>query len=119
MARPRFRYSPWDGTQVGFDVDAFDVMGQLTDDLLYHGDLNNALRRLLRDGFDDRNGDRIAGLREMLDQLRERRQDLLERFDLGGVFGEINDELNEVVDLERAALDQQVSDAQASGDARR
>ena len=119
MARPRFRYSPWDGTQVGFDVDAFDVMGQLTDDLLYHGDLNNALRRLLRDGFEDRNGDRISGLREMLEQLRERRQDLLERFDLGGVFGEINDELNEVVGLERAALDQQVADAQASGDARR
>ena len=119
MARPRFRYSPWDGTQVGFDVDAFDVMEQLTDDLLYHGDLNNALRRLLRDGFEDRNGDRIAGLREMLEQLRERRQDLLDRFDLGGVFGEISDELDAVVDLERAALDQQVADAQASGDARR
>ena len=44
MARPRFRYSPWDGTQVGFELDALDVMEQLTDDLLYHGDVNAALR---------------------------------------------------------------------------
>src|SRR5690606_16378488 len=37
MARPRFRYSPWDGTQQGFELDALDLMEQLTDDLLYHG----------------------------------------------------------------------------------
>jgi class 3 adenylate cyclase len=30
----------------------FDVMEQLTDDLLYHGDLNSALRRMMQQGFD-------------------------------------------------------------------
>ena len=59
MSRPRFRYSPWDGTQRGFEVDAFDVMEQLTDDLLYHGDLNAAMRRMMQQGFEDRNGERI------------------------------------------------------------
>ena len=43
----RLRYSPWDGTQVGFEVDALDIMEELTDDLLYSGDVNAALRRLL------------------------------------------------------------------------
>ena len=62
----RFRYSPWDGTQVGFELDAGDVMEQLTDDLLYHGDLNAALRRMLQDGFRDRNGERIQGLRRLV-----------------------------------------------------
>jgi len=119
MARPRFRYSPWDGTQVGFELDALDVMEQLTDDLLYHGDLNAALRRMMQQGFEDRNGERMQGLREMLEQLKDRRRDLLDRFDLGGVYEDIANELNEVVAQERESLQQQVEQAQASGDQRR
>ena len=119
MARPRFRYSPWDGTQSGFELDALDVMEQLTDDLLYHGDLNSALRRMIQQGFEDRNGERMQGLREMLEQLREQRQDLLDRFDLGGVYDDIAGELNEVVAQEREQLERDVQAARDSGDARR
>ncbi|MFV0316414.1 MAG: VWA domain-containing protein [Microthrixaceae bacterium] len=119
MARPRFRYSPWDGTQKGFELDALDVLEELTDDLMYHGDVNAALRRMLQEGFEDRNGDRIQGLREMLENLRDRRSEMLERFDLGGVYDEIAQELAEVVDTEREAVDQQRRDDLASGDERR
>lgn len=119
MGRPRFRYSPWDGTQTGFDMDAFDVLEQLTDDLLYHGDLNAALRRMMQQGFEDRNGERMQGLREMLEQLRDQRRDLLDRFDLGGVYEDIANELNEVVADERAELQHQLDDARGSGDPRR
>ena len=108
MTRPRFRYSPWDGTQSGFELDAIDVMEQLTDDLLYHGDLSSALRRMIQDGFEDRNGERMAGLREMLDQ-----------FDLGGVYDEIAGALNEVVQTERDELQLQVDQANESADQRR
>ncbi len=119
MTRPRFRYSPWDGTQSGFELDALDVMEQLTDDLLYHGDLSSAMRRMIQDGFEDRNGERMAGLREMLDQLREQRRDLLDQFDLGGVYDEISDALNEVVQTERDELQLQLDQANESGDQRR
>ncbi len=119
MARPRFRYSPWDGSQRGFEVDALDVMEQLTDDLLYHGDLNSALRRMMQQGFEDRNGERIQGIREMLDQIRERREDALDRFDLGGVYEDIAKELRELVEQERNELQQQLDQARESGDARR
>ena len=119
MAARRFRYSPWDGTQRGFELDATDVMEQLTDDLLYHGDLNAALRRMLQDGFNDRNGERIQGLREMLEKLRAERQERLDRFDLGGVFDDIAKELREVVEQERAALDELAEEGRASGDERR
>ena len=119
MNARRFRYSPWDGTQVGFELDASDVMSQLTDDLLYHGDLNAALRRMLQEGFEDRNGERIQGLREMLEKLRAERQERLDRFDLGGVFDEIAKELREVVEQERAALDDFAREATESGDDRR
>jgi uncharacterized protein with von Willebrand factor type A (vWA) domain len=104
MARPQFRYSKWDGTQVGFELDADTVLEQITDDLLYHGDLHAALRRLLQSGFRDREGNWIQGVRDLLDKLRRERQERLDRFDLGGVYDEIAQELREVVDTERNAL---------------
>jgi uncharacterized protein with von Willebrand factor type A (vWA) domain len=116
---PHFRYSKWDGTQVGFDFDADDVFAELTDELLFHGDLNQALQRLLQRGFTDRNGERIAGLREMLERLRERRREMLERHDLGGPYEDIAERLRDVLDKERAGIDQLEEEARNSGDSRR
>src|SRR5438874_5981982 len=116
---PRFQYSRWDGTQVGFELDADDVLAEITDDLLYHGDLNAALRRMLQSGFRDRNQERIQGMREMLEKLRRRRRDELERYDLGGVYDDIAQELRDVVDMERHGLDELAQEARESGDGRR
>jgi uncharacterized protein with von Willebrand factor type A (vWA) domain len=116
---PRFQYSRWDGTQVGFDFDADDVLSEITDDLLYHGDLNAALRRMLQSGFRDRSGERAAGIRELLERLRRRRRDQLEKYDLGGVYDDIAQQLREVVDMERAGIDDLVQEARESGDQRR
>src|SRR5687768_12256719 len=115
----RFRYSRWDGTQTGFDLDADGVLEEITDDLLYHGDLHSALRRLLQSGFRDRNGERLQGLREILEKLRRRRRDELERYDLGGVYDDIAQELREVVDMERDEVDRALEEARQSGDDRR
>ena len=115
----RFSYSRWDGTQVGFELDADAVLAEITDDLLYHGDLNNALRRMMQSGFRDRNGERLEGIREMLEKLRRKRRDELERYDLGGVYDDIAQELREVVEQERDELDRQMQQARESGDQRR
>jgi uncharacterized protein with von Willebrand factor type A (vWA) domain len=115
----RFSYSRWDGTQTGFELDAYDILEEITDDLLYHGDLNAALRRMMQSGFEDRNGERMQGVREMLEKLRRRRKDQLDRYDLGGVYDDIAQELRDVVDMERHALDDLVEQARASGDQRR
>jgi uncharacterized protein with von Willebrand factor type A (vWA) domain len=115
----RFRYSRWDGTQTGFELTAEEVLAQATDDLVYHGDVNAALRRMLQEGLKDRMGERIAGLRELLERLRQRRQDELANHDLGGVYDDIANQLREVVDEERAALDQFEDAARQSGDKRR
>tara|TARA_B100000959_G_C14980805_1_gene623386 strand:+ start:336 stop:2372 length:2037 start_codon:yes stop_codon:yes gene_type:complete len=114
----RFLYSAWDGTQVGFEYGAQDLFKELTDDLLYHGDLNAAMRRLMQQGFEDRDGNRLQGLRDMLDQLRERRQEMLDQFDLGGIYDEINETLDDVVGEERDAIDDHTADAADSGDQR-
>jgi uncharacterized protein with von Willebrand factor type A (vWA) domain len=115
----RARYSRWDGTQVGFDLDADALLEEMTDDLLYHGDLNAALRRMMQQGFRDRQGRDVQGLREMLERLREQRREQLDRYDLGGVYEDIARRLDEIVDEERAGIDRRVDEAQQSGDKRR
>ena len=115
----RYRYSRWDGTQVGFDLDADDVLSELTDDLLYHGDLNAALRRMMQHGFRDQNDERVKGMREILEQLRRKRRERLEQYDLGGVYDDIAQELRDIVDQERQSLDELMDEARQSGDQRR
>ena len=115
----RFTYSRWDGTQKGFDLDADGLFEELTDDLLYHGDVNAALRRLMQQGMRDRNGEQLQGLRDLMRQLREQRQEKLDNFDLGGVYKEINDALDDIVDEERHAIENATREAEQSGDDRR
>src|SRR4051812_14710058 len=119
MSTPKFRYSKWDGSQVGFDLDADALLEEITDDLLYHGDMNAALRRMMQQGFKDRNGEQVQGMRDLMERLRRRRRDQLEQYDLGGVYEEIAESLREVLDLEREGLEQMRQQAQESGDQRR
>ena len=113
-----FRYSAWDGTQQGFDLDADALLDELQDELLYHGDLDAALRRMMQDGLRDRNGDDLMGLREMLERLRDRRREMLERMDLGGVYEDIAERLREIVDQEREGIERRRDDVARGGDDR-
>ena len=115
----RHTYSRWDGTQTGFDLDASGIMSEITDDVLYHGDVAAALRRMMQSGFDDAEGRRVQGLREILDKLREQRRQRLEQHDLGGVYDDIAQRLRNVVDTERSAVDALEEEAAGSGDERR
>jgi len=116
---PHFAYSRWDGTQTVADIGVDELFDQLSDDLLYHGDVNTALRRLMQGGMTDSDGRRMEGIRQMLDRLRERREEILERHDLGGAFDEIVEQLRDVVDQERRAIDDTLAEARAGGDERR
>jgi uncharacterized protein with von Willebrand factor type A (vWA) domain len=104
MAR-RFRYSRWDGTQAGFELDAEGVLGEIADDLLYHGDLNAALRRALQSGLRTADGRQLDGLRQLLERIARRRREELERHELSGLGEDIARRLDEITDLERQALD--------------
>jgi uncharacterized protein with von Willebrand factor type A (vWA) domain len=97
----RFTYSRWDGTQRGFEIDADSLLDELADDLTYHGDINTAMRKMMQNGMRDLDGNQMPGLRELMKRLREQREKIQERGDLGGVYSEIADELNDIVDEER------------------
>lgn len=110
------RYSRWDGTQQVNPITPDDIMRALSDDLLNEGDLNLAMQRLFRFGFQGENGERFAGLREMLERVRQQRQQQLQRYDLGSIMEQIQQKLEEIVATERAAIDQRVADAKQKSD---
>ena len=112
----RFTYSAWDGTQADYEMSADDLFRQMTDDLAYHGDPNAALRNLLQNGF-ERDGEHMSGLREMMERLRERRQEMLDSGDVGGVFAEIAEKLRNIVQTERDNLKAQAQYSAGGDDA--
>ena len=100
----RFTYSKWDGTQQIAELDANALMEALGDELIEHGDPNSALRRLMQRGLDFEGG-RLEGLRDILQKLRQKRQDTIEQNSLGGIYDEINEALEQVISTERESLE--------------
>ena len=111
-----FSYSRWDGTQTGFELDADHLFGEMADELLYHGDVNSALRHMMQNGLKDRDGRDMEGMRDMMQRLRERRREILDNHDLGGVYDDIAESLRDVVETERKALDDLAGAPGSDGD---
>jgi uncharacterized protein with von Willebrand factor type A (vWA) domain len=118
MAR-RFTYSRWDGTQRGFDIDGDALLEQVTDEIIHHGDVSAALRRLMEQGMRTPDGRSMPGLAEMRERLRRRREEISESGDLEGPLADAARELADILDEERHAVDRALSDAERSGDERR
>ena len=106
----KFRYSMWDGTQEVPPLEADDILDNLTDDLMNFGDLQHALRNLLQRGMRDPNGQRMQGLRDLLQQLRQQRRQQLDKFNLSSVFDDIKRQLDEIVQMERDTLDRRLGE---------
>ena len=106
----RFRYRQWDGTQDIAELDADDILKSLSDDLMNFGDLQQALRSMLQRGVRSPDGDRSDGLRDLLQRLRQQRREALDRFDLSSVFDDIQQQLDEILDLERGTLDERLDE---------
>ncbi|MDQ3044376.1 MAG: VWA domain-containing protein, partial [Chloroflexota bacterium] len=100
----RTRYSRWDGTQLLSGLDADELMRALSDDVMQSGDLDLALQRLFRWGFERPDGEHVPGLREMMERLKERRQEQLNRYDLGSILDDIRQKLGEVLRTEREGI---------------
>jgi len=115
----RYDYSAWDGSQEFSNLDPEDLLAALEDDLLANGDLSDALERLLRNGFELPDGERVDGLRDLLDQTRRRREELLQQGDPDGELARYRDRLSEIEEMERTGIDELAAEAGESGDQRR
>ncbi len=111
----RARYSRWDGTQRLSDLEVDEILDALADDVMAEGDLADALRRLMERGWrtgDATRGD-LVGLRDLLQRLDQRREELLDRYRLDDVLGDIRRELDEIVEEERTGIQRRLDDASA------
>ena len=106
---PLYRYSRWDGTQK-VDLDADQLLSAMADDLLADGDPWRALRRLMQQGARMPGGQRVPGLKDLLDRLRRQKQQRLDRYDLGSSLEDVKKKLEEVVRTERQGIKDRTPD---------
>jgi uncharacterized protein with von Willebrand factor type A (vWA) domain len=110
----RFRYSRWDGTQEVSPFDPDEVIESLAEDLLGDGDVRSALDRLLKRGFQNRSGERTMGMQQLMERLRQRRQEQLDRYDVGGIMDQIREMLDDVIKTEREGIDRRLDQTSGS-----
>src|SRR5687768_5294355 len=107
----RYSYTRWDGTQK-LALDAEELLDQLADRLIDGEDPRWALQRLMREGFQRPDGQRMEGLRELLEKIKQARQERLNRHDLGKVVDELREALDRIVQKERDTVEQKLQQAQ-------
>jgi uncharacterized protein with von Willebrand factor type A (vWA) domain len=107
------RYSHWDGSQSLPDLDADEILDALADDVMAEGDLASALRRLMERGWRSTDPSRpdMAGLRDLLDRLARRREEVLDHYKLGDVLADVRAELDGIVEEERAGVERRLDQA--------
>jgi uncharacterized protein with von Willebrand factor type A (vWA) domain len=107
------RYSHWDGSQSVPDLDADEILDALADDVMAEGDLASALRRLMERGWRSTDPSRpdLAGLRDLMDRLARRREEVLDRYKLGDVLADVRAELDGIVAEERAGVERRLDQA--------
>ena len=111
---PRNRYSRWDGTQHIDPFNADDIMDAISDDMFADGDVQRALQRLFRWGMDKPDGERMPGMRDLMDRLKAMRQRELNRYNLGSVLDNIKQRLDEIQQLERDGIQRRLDEQHAA-----
>ena len=105
----RYGYSRWDGTQNIEGLDADDILNALSDDYMEDGNLQQALKRLMQDGIRNEDGRKTMGLRELMERMRNMRNEQLNRYNMAsGVMDDVREKLEEIKSLEREGIQQRL-----------
>src|SRR6476646_6223630 len=108
-----YRYSRWDGTQEIEAFSATELMDHLADRILDGRDLWSAMRDLLQRGARLHSGRQMPGLRDLLEQLKQRRQQQLQRYNLDSAMEGIKEKLEQIVDTERQTLQKRLDETES------
>lgn len=113
FSKNRYGYSRWDGTQNIESLDADDILKALSDDYLENGDLQKALKRLMQEGIRSEDGRRMMGLREILERMRNMRNEQLSRYNMAsGVMDDLRQKLEEIKQMEREGIQRRLDERQ-------
>ena len=109
----RYGYSRWDGTQNIEGLDADDILNALSDDYMEDGNLQQALKRLMQEGVRNEDGRRTMGLRELMERMRNSRNEQLNRYNMAsGVMDDLREKLEEIKNLEREGIQRRLDGKQ-------
>jgi uncharacterized protein with von Willebrand factor type A (vWA) domain len=109
----RYGYSRWDGSQQIEGLDADDILKALSDDYMENGNLQQALKRLMQDGIQNEDERRTMGLRELMERMRNQRNQQLNRYNMAsGVMDDLREKLEEIKNLEREGIQERLDDKQ-------
>ncbi len=104
------RYSRWDGSQSLETLNPDEIMSALADDLMNSGDVDLAMQRMFRWGFERPDGSHMPGLRDLMNRVRQQRQQQMEKYDLGSVLDEVREKLRQVMETERGGIEARLED---------
>ena len=107
-----YRYSRWDGTQQIFDIDANQLMDQLSEELLKEGDVMRALREMFRNGVRNQDGQQLPGFKDLMERLKNQRRQQLQQHNMDSVVDDLKEKLEEILRTERGGIQQRLQDAQ-------
>lgn len=104
-----YRYFEWTTTpSEQFSGD--QLMDALSDYLTEDGDISRAMQMAMQRGMSS--GDqKMEGVRDMLEQLRQRKQQQLEKYDLNSLLNELRNRLDTLLQQEQHAVHKQLQQA--------
>ena len=94
-----------------FGIDAEELMKHLSKDLLAHGDMWKAFRELFRRGMENREGQQLPGLKDMMERLKQRQQQQLQRYNMDSVVEDLKERLENILKTERQGIDKRLQEA--------
>jgi len=108
------RYSEWDGSQNIFETDADALMDELQRNLMYDGNLAEALHMMQRNGLTDKQGRRLPSLQDFMQRLQQRRQEHLKKYKLNSMMEDIRKRLDDIINIERDGIQHRLDEARAN-----
>ena len=94
-----YRYFEWTTAQAGHP-NADQLMDALSDFLTEDGDVSRAMQMLMQRGMQG-SENRMQGLRDMLEQLRKRKQQVLDQYDLNSLMHDLRQKLEQLLRQEQ------------------
>jgi uncharacterized protein with von Willebrand factor type A (vWA) domain len=107
-----YRYFEW-ATASGGQLSGDQLMDALSDYLTEDGDVSRAMQMLMQRGMSS-GEQKMQGLRDMLEQLRKRKQQHLDKYDLNSLLNDIRQQLDQLLQQERRAIEDQLREAQTT-----
>ena len=98
----KYRYFEWTTAPAG-QLSGDQLMDALSDYLTEDGDIARAMQMLMQRGMSS-GEQKMQGLRDMLEQLRKRKQQQLDRYDLNSLLNDLREKLDRLLQQERQAI---------------